>query len=169
MSNRSVWCDVDKETRKYILKRDKKCIFCDNKKPLTMAHIFISRAKGGKGCKENIVSACTNCHYYLLDNPIGKQNIEKSKQMLEYAKNYLIEKENIKYSDKFIESLKYKKEKTLLTFYPQSYKQKNNVCKNCIHLIKKTKNNSTINTYYFIIKKQIINKNREVCENFKNH
>ena len=69
MSKRSQWCDVSKELRKYIINRDKECVNCGAKKPLTMAHIFLSRAKGGKGCKENIVALCNRCHYYILDNP----------------------------------------------------------------------------------------------------
>ena len=54
MSKRSNWCDYDKNTRKYIKKRDNdKCVLCGAKGALQIMHVFISRAKGGKGCKEN--------------------------------------------------------------------------------------------------------------------
>ena len=114
MSKRSQWCDVSKELRKYVIDRDKECVWCKEKKPLTMAHIFLSRAKGGKGCKENIVALCNKCHYYILDNPIGKSNIEKSKQIEEYCKKYLIRKENIAYNNDFIKNLQYQKKTVIM-------------------------------------------------------
>ena len=109
MNKRVKWTDIDDVTRQYILKRDKKCLICGRTNELTLAHIFLSRAKGGKGCKENLVTICKQDHYFLLDNPIGKKNNELSKRYKERLKAYLIVKENIKYNDEFIESLRYKK------------------------------------------------------------
>ena len=95
MSKRSQWCEYDKETRKYIKKREKdKCYLCETKGGLQIAHIFISRAQGGKGCKENGVLLCVNCHK-IIDNPIGSIQNELSRQYLDRCKNYLIEKEAI--------------------------------------------------------------------------
>ena len=88
MSLRTKWTDYDKETRKYIKKRDEnKCLICKSKGGLQIAHIFLSRAQGGRGCKENGVLLCVKCHS-ILDNPIGKQ-ADKSKLYLEHCKNYL--------------------------------------------------------------------------------
>ena len=54
MSKRSNWCEFDKETRKYIKKRDNnECVICHKKGALQVMHIFLSRAKGGKGSKDN--------------------------------------------------------------------------------------------------------------------
>jgi hypothetical protein len=174
MSIRSKWCDPDKETRKYILKRDKHCIFCGNKNSLTMVHVFLSRAQGGKGSKENNVAGCTQCHYFLLDNPIGKVNNEKSKQMLDYAKKHLIEKENITYNKQFIESLKYKKSVDTLSPLAFGYDIKKEVktigsdkCGNCSKLVKNKFGNSSIPSYYCTLKRKIVSRKSNVCEDYK--
>ena len=106
---RTKWTDIDNKTRKYVLDRDKKCLICGSTYNLTLAHIFLSRAKGGKGSKDNLVTLCSKCHYYIVDNPIGTKYNELSKRYKERLKAYLIVKENIDYNEKFIESLKYKK------------------------------------------------------------
>ena len=52
MTKRSNWCEFDKEARKLIKKRDNnECVICHKKGALQIMHIFLSRAKGGKGCK----------------------------------------------------------------------------------------------------------------------
>lgn len=165
MSIRSKWTDVTKEERKKILIRDnKQCIYCGNKKTLTMAHIFLSRSKGGKGCMKNIATLCSNCHLYTLDNPIGDKKCQKSKEILQFCKNYLIEKENIKDIKELIESLKYKKEIT-----PFEIKiEKVNRCKNCMYLIKKKGYNTSVSNYYCKYRKISLSKNTRACKNFKN-
>ena len=91
MSIRSQWCEFDKETRKYIKKRDNnRCVFCGNNGALQIAHIFLSRAKGGNGCKENGVMLCIKCHQ-ALDN--GKDASLRD-QINQFCRAYLIEKEN---------------------------------------------------------------------------
>ena len=73
MSIRTQWTDFDKETRKYIKKRDNnQCVICHSKGALQIMHIFLSRGQGGKGCKENGCLGCIKCHK-ILDNPIGEQ------------------------------------------------------------------------------------------------
>ena len=107
---RKQWTDIDQKTRKSVLDRDgHKCILCNSTYNLTLAHIFLSRAKGGKGCKENLVTLCSRCHYYIVDNPIGTKYNELSKKYKERLKTYLIIKENIDYNEEFIESLKYRR------------------------------------------------------------
>lgn len=166
MSKRSQWCDVSKELRKYIIDRDKKCIICGAKKPLTMAHIFLSRAKGGKGCKENIVALCNKCHYYILDNPIGKDNIEKSKKIEEYCKNYLIDKEKIIYNHEFINNLKYHKNYDIIDV---KIEKQQNRCGNCIYLIKQVNKRNTLPIYYCKLERKIKAKKGVICNNFKNN
>ena len=140
MSKRSNFTEFDKETRKYIKKRDKdKCVICGAKGGLQIMHIFLSRAKGGKGCKENGCLGCVKCHN-ILDNYIGIEQSKKSKEYLDYCKKYLIEKENIKDTKELIENLKYKKEIT-----PFEIKiEKINRCKNCMYLIKKKGYNTRV-------------------------
>ena len=167
MSKRSVWCNVSKEERKLILLRDNnRCIVCGSKKPLTMAHIFLSRSQGGKGSRKNIVSLCTNCHYYTLDNPLGTANYIKGQKMLQYCKNYLIEKENINYDKDFIESLKYKKNTVSFDTNINLEKKYQKKCKDCYFLIK-TNNNSSIQIYFCKYKKMRKGKNTDACNKFK--
>ena len=110
MSKRSSWCEFNKKTREYIKEREKnRCIVCGTNYNLTIAHIFVSRAHGGKGCKENGILLCKNCHYFILDNPIGKIENEKAKIYLEFCKNYLKNTEKIVINKNFIDSLIFSK------------------------------------------------------------
>ena len=189
MTKRSQWCEFDKETRKIIKERDKnRCVFCESKSPLQIAHIFLSRAFGGRGCKENGVLLCINCHQ-ILDNPVGGQQ-KLTKELIEnYCKRYLIEKEKIVLNDDFINSLKFDKKAYLERFNDKKvffdaktvnealktakleekrtkeykYTQK---CKNC-YMLAKNKNNSSISTYYCKYKKRIISRQDNACDKFK--
>lgn len=105
---RKEWSEFDKATREYIKERDNNCcVFCGRRYPLQIAHIFLTRAFGGKGSEKNGVLLCLKCHM-ILDNPIGDSQNEKSKTIKKYCENYLIKKENIDKS-KIIDELKYKK------------------------------------------------------------
>lgn len=163
MTKMSKWADVSRETRKYIEKRDKKCIVCGIKKPLTMAHIFISRAKGGKGSKENIVALCPKCHL-LIDNPIGNNDYYKGQEYLAYCKRYLQEKENFEANKKFLDELIYKKQ---ITEFKEPILKKFNRCKTCKFLTKRNNKYGTINFYYCKYKKIRINKTTKACNKFK--
>lgn len=68
MSKRSTWCEFNKKERQAIYERDnKRCVLCGSTFGIGIAHIFVSRAHGGKGCKENGVLLCAQCHT-CLDN-----------------------------------------------------------------------------------------------------
>ena len=166
MSKRSQWCDVSKELRKYIVSRDNQCIICGAKKPLTMAHVFLSRAKGGKGCKENIVALCPSCHFHTMDNPIGEYAIKKSKEYLEQCKKYLIEKENINFNDEFIDHLKYHKMYDIMEMKIEKQQYR---CGECIYLIKQTNKRNSLPTYYCKLERKIKAKKGTACNNFKNN
>ena len=167
MSKRSVWCEFDKETRKYIKKRDKEqCVICGKKGALQIMHIFMSRASGGKGCKENGCLGCVKCHN-LIDNPIGNINYIKGQKMLQYCKNYLIEKEYINYDNEFLDSLKFKKDRIDFQVQVIDYARKQRkTCKDCVMLVKHN-NNSSIPIYYCKYKKMRKNKNADICNKFK--
>ncbi len=85
-SKRSKFSEYSITERKAIYERDmEKCIYCSGKVYLGIAHIFASRTKGGKGCKENGVVLCQICHNNL-DN--GKdENLRNEIQ--KYCENYL--------------------------------------------------------------------------------
>lgn len=185
MTKRSQWCEFDKDTRKYINKRDNnKCLICNNKGALQIAHIFLSRAHGGRGVKENGVLLCIK-HHQILDNYIGNQESEKDR-IQHYCEDYLIEKENLKERFKnkkeLIDYLKFDKESYLKEIQNKVknkaieqhkeeikpiYQIDTKKCKNCLYLVKNKRSNSTIPSYWCKIKRQITNKNNETCKNFK--
>ena len=109
MSKRTEWTSIDKETRKYVLERDgNKCLVCGSRNFLTLAHVFVNRSHGGKGCKENLVCLCVR-HHEILDNYIGEREKELSKKISAYCKNYLIQHESIMFNDEFINKLIFSK------------------------------------------------------------
>lgn len=167
--SRKDWCEYDRETRKYIKKRDNnQCVICGSKEDLQIMHIWLNRSHGGKGCKENGVLGCINCHR-ILDNPIGKEQNNQSKIYMEICKNHLIEKENIIPNEDFINSLRFKKEVISINTnlnYINAIKQKNR-CKHCKYLIKNKYSNSSIPSYYCKYRHIIIHKTTEACKQFK--
>lgn len=167
--SRKDWTEYDRETRKYIKKRDNnQCIICGSKNNLQIMHIWLNRSHGGKGCKENGVLGCINCHS-ILDNPIGIEQNNQSKIFMEICKNYLIEKENIIPNEEFINSLKFKKEIISINTnleYINAIKQKNR-CKHCKYLIKNKYSSSSIPSYYCKYRHILIHKTTEACKQFK--
>ena len=173
MSIRSQWCEYDKEERKYIKKRDMdKCVICKSKGALQIMHIFVNRSHGGRGIRTNGVLGCIKCHK-ILDNPIGLEQNKRSKEMLDFCKNYLIEVEHINPDKEFIDSLIYKKEIGKIEInmdldYINSLKKKDR-CKNCKHLVKNKYSNSSIPSYYCKYRHIPIHKTTEACKSFKNN
>ena len=70
MSTRSKWCEFDKETRKYIKKRDNnECVICHSKGALQIAHIFLSRANSSISdiiCSFSILHSLSSFKNYML-------------------------------------------------------------------------------------------------------
>ena len=165
MSIRSQWCEYDKETRKYIKKRDNnKCIFCGNNGALQIAHIFLSRAHGGKGCKENGVMLCIKCHQ-ALDN--GKDTSLRD-QINQFCRAYLIEKENIIDLSSLMKTLKYDKINAIRNDIKIEFpiKKIENKCKDCVMLEKRKDKFNSIPIYYCKIKNIRVNKNKNICEKY---
>jgi predicted restriction endonuclease len=109
VSDRSKWTAIDNKTRKEVLERDgNMCLVCGSRNFLTLAHIFINRSHGGRGCKENLVCLCAR-HHEILDNPLGEKENEFSKKIEQYCKNYLIKKESIDYNKEFLNNLVFSK------------------------------------------------------------
>lgn len=62
-SARSKACNIPTKVKWIVWERDNHCcIYCGSTRAMPNAH-FISRAKGGLGIEENIVTLCYNCHY----------------------------------------------------------------------------------------------------------
>lgn len=172
--SRKDWTEYDRETRKYIKKRDNnKCIICGSTGNLQIMHVWLNRSHGGKGCKENGVLGCIKCHA-IMDNPIGKEQNELSKIYMKRCKEYLTRVEDIIPNEEFIESLKFKKVSiTINTNLDiikelQNYKKKNR-CKNCMFLVKNKYRNSTISNYYCKYRHMLIHKSTEACKEFKSY
>jgi len=88
MSKVSKACEFSPKVRKEIYDRDNyRCIMpnCYNTFGLGVAHIHLSRAKGGLGVKQNGVLLCQE-HHGLLDNG---RDISKANYIDKYCKNYL--------------------------------------------------------------------------------
>jgi len=64
MSERKNHTDISVKARKAVHIRDGgRCVYCGRTdKPIELAH-FISRARGGLGIPQNLVSLCIDCHY----------------------------------------------------------------------------------------------------------
>ena len=170
MSVRSNWCEFDKETRKYIKKRDQdKCVICGNKGALQIMHIFLNRSHGGKGSKENGCLGCIKCHK-ILDNPIGEKEKRLSDDYKAICMQYLFDKEHIIYNKEFKESLKFDKKKYIEENEIKVDKiqiKKYDRCKDCRMLVKRNSYNNTIPTYYCKYKKINLNKTTVACNKFK--
>lgn len=90
--------DITPKVKNEVWERDNhRCIFCGSSQAMPNLHV-ISRAYGGLGIPENIVTGCMDCHR-LMDQSTRR------KEMLKIAKNYL---KNI-YPDWDESKLKYKK------------------------------------------------------------
>ncbi len=96
---RKDWCEFSPEERKVIYKRDlERCIICGSRSFLGVAHIFYSRPKGGKGCRENGVLLCQQ-HHMALDQGKDTELRNKIRTICEnYLNNlYDIDKESLIY------------------------------------------------------------------------
>jgi len=80
MSNRTKATSIPKKVREEVYKRDKGCIICGSHFAEPNAHL-ISRAKGGLGIAENVVTLCNLCHHEM-DN--GKNSLEIKEKVRQY-------------------------------------------------------------------------------------
>ena len=95
-SKQSKACDISRKVKQKVYERDHKCcIICFSNKGLPNAH-FISRAKGGLGIEQNIVTLCPSCHA-LYDGKLRKEYYT-------LIHNYL----KVRYPNLNIEELRYK-------------------------------------------------------------
>lgn len=61
-SKRSRACDIPYKVKKAVWIRDRgRCIFCGSHYAMPTAH-YVSRANGGLGVEQNILTLCNDCH-----------------------------------------------------------------------------------------------------------
>ena len=83
MHRRTKACAIPKDVKQRVYERDKgRCIFC-GAPGLPEAHV-ISRAHGGMGSEQNIVTVCRNCHE-RMDNGIMRSAYQRA--AVEYLQN----------------------------------------------------------------------------------
>lgn len=82
MSKRSKATDIPMSVKKKVWERDNHhCINCGNPYAMPNAH-YISRAHGGLGIEQNVVTLCQDCHHNF-DNGKNKQVKEAIKHKIE--------------------------------------------------------------------------------------
>jgi len=88
MSKRSKACDITPKVRQHVMERDGgRCINCGKTYMLTIAHVYVSRAHGGKGIPTNLAVLCMKCHGKLdngrkHESMIVKFNVEHYMQRI---------------------------------------------------------------------------------------
>lgn len=101
MTKQTKATSISQKTKAIVWERDKHCcIVCGSQCAFPEAHVFVSRAHGGMGVKENIVTLCRECHRKLDNKAEKEHNFVK-----ETVYNYMFEK----YPNLEIGDLVYKK------------------------------------------------------------
>lgn len=76
MNKRSKECDISPKVKKRVWDRDGgRCVICGRKNAMPTCH-YVSRAQGGLGIEENIVTLCQDCHFEL-DNTTRRNGYKK--------------------------------------------------------------------------------------------
>ena len=71
-TRRSKATDIPQKVKENVWERDgHRCIICGSAQAMPNAHI-VSRAKGGLGVEQNIVTLCRECHDHM-DNSIARK------------------------------------------------------------------------------------------------
>lgn len=83
-SRRAKATDISQKVKKVVWERDNHCcICCGSPYSMPNAH-YISRAKGGLGIEENVVTLCLRCHN-AYDNSTQRHYFEN--RIRDYLKN----------------------------------------------------------------------------------
>lgn len=100
-SNRTKATDIKPKIRKQVMERDyHRCVACNSRYNLTIAHVFINRSHGGLGIPENLCVLCMNCHM-KLDHGLKYQS--------DMVKNEIQDRMKKLYPSLDISKLKYQK------------------------------------------------------------
>lgn len=96
-SKRSKATDIPQKVKQAVWERDNQCcIICGNPQAMPNAH-YISRAHGGLGVEENVVTLCQKCHH---DYDNGDKREENGRLIHEHLINHYPRwcKEDVTYS-----------------------------------------------------------------------
>ena len=93
-SKRAKACDIPKKVKDIVWERDRyRCVICGSPMAMPNAH-YISRAKGGLGIEQNIVTLCTfagnNCHY-KYDFGTAEERAEIKEKIKNYLKDQYLD------------------------------------------------------------------------------
>jgi len=82
LNTRTKQTDIDAKIRAVVHERDRRrCVYCGRTdKTIELAH-YISRAQGGLGIPQNLISLCVECH--------GEYDGERRNEMRGYLAEYL--------------------------------------------------------------------------------
>lgn len=62
-SKRAKATDIPKKVKDKVWERDhERCIYCGSHNAMPNAHALLSRAQGGLGIEQNVVTLCSMCH-----------------------------------------------------------------------------------------------------------
>ena len=77
MNNRTKACNIPQVVKQKVWERDNhRCVICGNPQAMPNAH-FISRAQGGLGIEQNIVTLCITCHLLYDQSTMRKEYKER--------------------------------------------------------------------------------------------
>ena len=83
MSKRSKATSISAKTKKIVWDRDGgRCIFCRSPYASPEAHVM-SRAYGGRGIPQNVVTVCFDCHRRMDQTSDREEYLAKAKAYLE--------------------------------------------------------------------------------------
>lgn len=93
-------CDISAKVKSIVWERDHhRCIICADTNAMPNAHV-VSRAKGGQGIEENIVTLCRRCHHEF-DNGVDREYYRAKIEAYLKAKYPEWKKERMVYQNKW--------------------------------------------------------------------
>lgn len=104
-SRRAKACAIPAEVEAEVRRRDKgACIFCKNTVNVSSRVHVVSRADGGLGIVENIITACTDFTENKCHTKLDHGTREERRAMYDFARDYLrvhypnLDEINVRYS-----------------------------------------------------------------------
>lgn len=92
-SRRSKACDIPQKVKDKVFERDKgECVWCHNTVNVMPSAHYLSRAHGGLGVEENILTLCTDFTERKCHDRYDHGMREERAEMKEKFRNYLKEK-----------------------------------------------------------------------------
>lgn len=81
-------CDISPKTKEIVWQRDGgRCVVCGANYPVAPNAHYISRAHGGLGVPENIVTLCWKCHHDFDNGPSKARRVEIGETIENYLRH----------------------------------------------------------------------------------